>query len=1195
MKARTHPTIGFLSTWSVYGGTTIDSYTHTLLQGIYAAARDQECNLLIGCGISRPGDPRGSRTAWALPGMNVDFVPVGPWNADGLIIIPDDLSDDQLHYVQDLLQSSYPVILTTAEKPGPLVAVDNANGIRMAFNHLLQHGHRQIAFIAGKAGRGGDSAERLAAFRAALQEAGIEEDERLIAYGEHRREDGKLAMKRILESGAHFTALLASNDLSALGAMEVLRAAGRRIPGDVAIIGFDDILEARSQLPPLTTIRHPTFTLGYQAVLSLLKAIHGEIPNEINARVATQLVIRQSCGCRTEKNPLVSLEGSLPSDIETSQQVLTQLMAEATFIEVRHSPRKEIEALCSDLVNTFLDSLTDQDPAHFTGGVQRLVDWLEIHDEDGYAWHAAFSILRQGLPGIRSRSQAAQFELADTLIDEARLAVAELTQRQATDALVKHMSESNRLGLMTSQLLAALDITEITDILTQHLPELGIEQAILALYAQQEGDPFSCGTVLLDFGLAESKLGRQFLAREFPPSGFFNPDSAFQLAILPLVIDERPAGFVALSATNLEPCAAIVNNLASALRTNQLYRDAVEGRQLAEESNRLKSRFMSMVSHELRTPLSLIVGLSEMVLREQRAQPGTSSAVLRDLEQVSNSAQHLARLIGDVLDLASSEAGQLRILHEACDLTEVLLMAAKIGEQMAQEKGLAWQFHLPPLPEGVMVLGDRTRLRQVILNLISNAIKFTSSGQITLTLDVIGQNAFVSVSDTGIGIASEEQSLIFQEFHRTEQSIQAGYSGLGLGLAISKQLVMQHGGRIGLRSPGDLGCGSTFFFELPILPETNQPAQSKPVQHYPSGAVMMLSEPGDLVDPLSGYLRKRGFEVLVCEVGVGNDWLFNVMASSPAALILGNHLAEREGWAIIGMLKQQPATEHIPVLACAFDLDQDRGELLEMNCLYKPLLPEQLAEHLSQYFSPADEQRTVLVVDDDPVIVDFHCRLVEEAGCRAITASNGREALSLLESTHPDLILLDLMMPEIDGFAVLEALRARETTRDIPVIVLTARVLSDADLERCNRSVATILSKGLFSASETLEHIEAVLARQRNLGKPTQQLVRRAMTFIHAHFAEALNRDDIACHVGISADYLTDCFRQEMNVTPMTYLRRYRVHRACELLENMDQTITQIAASVGFSESAHFTHAFQREMGVTPSAYRNGKREHTSL
>jgi YesN/AraC family two-component response regulator len=196
-----------------------------------------------------------------------------------------------------------------------------------------------------------------------------------------------------------------------------------------------------------------------------------------------------------------------------------------------------------------------------------------------------------------------------------------------------------------------------------------------------------------------------------------------------------------------------------------------------------------------------------------------------------------------------------------------------------------------------------------------------------------------------------------------------------------------------------------------------------------------------------------------------------------------------------------------------------------------------------------------------------------------------------LEHSRPDLILLDLMMPEMDGFAVLDVLRERETTRDIPVIILTARMLTEADLERCNRGVAAILGKGLFSSAETLQHIEAALARQHSLGQSTQRCVRQAMGCIHAHYAESLTREDIAQHVGLSPDYLTDCFRQELGVTPITYLRRYRIRQACELLRSSQLSITQVAAAVGFSESAHFSRTFQREMGISPRAYRRGRQD----
>ncbi len=1030
-KAGVRPTIGFLSTWSVYEGTAIDSYTHTLFQGICAAAREHDCDLLLGCGMSLPASPRASRTVWPVLGEGADFCPVGPWNTDGLIIIPDDLSDAQFEYVQDLIRSGYPIVLTTAEKPGPLVAVDNAAGIRQAFDHLWQHGHRRFAFIAGKSGRGGDTMERLAAFREAQRDAGIEEDRRLIAFGEHRREDGRRAMEKILSSGAAFTSLLASNDLSALGAMEVLHEAGRRVPEDVAVVGFDDILEARSHLPPLTTVRHPTFRLGVQTVLSLLDAMEGRRMGEAQTRVPTRLVIRQSCGCRPETAPARALPET-PVDLLGLQGVLARTMAEATLVEARHSTRQEFEELSLQLTGAFAASLASGTAGPFDTALQHLVGWLDGRGEDAYSWHAALSNLRRGLSRLAPLIPGASPLFGDSLIDRARLEIAELAQRQATYALLRHMEMSSRLGLMTSQLLAAPDASASARILDQHLPHLGIDHALVALYAPQEDDPCSLCTVLLAVGLPEDAVGRQFRAREFPPAGLYPADRAHQLAILPLVVDDQTTGFVAFSATNLEPCAGILHNLASALRSGRLYRDAVEGQRLAEEANRLKSRFLSVVSHELRTPLSLIVGLSDMILREHRDKPQLSEVTMHDMEQIYASAQHLGQLIGDVLDLASSEAGQLRLLREPLDLAEVLGAAAKIGEQMAQARGLAWRSSFPQ--QGLWVLGDRTRLRQVVLNLINNAIKFTTSGTVVLQVETDEQGATVSVSDTGVGVPPSEQESVFREFHRSERTVQWGYGGLGLGLAICKYLVEQHGGTIGVRSPGDLGSGSTFFFTLPVIPAPGTETDQDLLPLPRTGCVAVLSQHAETGDSLAAYLCERGFEVQVVHIDQEPDWLMHLLAVRPAALVLDQETATRHGWALLERLKRQLSTEQVPVLVYSLDLEQDRGEWLELNVLPKPLASEELVEQLARYVD--SKERVVLIVDDDPGVLDLHGRLVEQTGCRAVCARSGRAALEILEYTQPDLILLDLMMPEVDGFAVLDALRARETTRDIPVIVL---------------------------------------------------------------------------------------------------------------------------------------------------------------
>jgi len=1180
------PTIGFISTWPVYQGTTIDRYAHSLIQGISAAANEQGCNLLLGCGFSITGNSPQNRSFWPVPGPDVNFVPVGPWNTDGLIIVPDELTKEQSQYVRDLLESGFPVIFTTPEGPGPVVAVDNTLGIRQAFEHLLGHGHRHIAFIAGNIGRGGDSEERLQAYRLALEGAGIPEDPRLIAFGEHRRDGGAAAMQQILDTGAPFSALIASNDLSCLGAIQCLQEAGRLIPDDVAVIGFDDILDARSLSPSLTTIRHPTFSLGRQAVLTLLAHIRGSADRLSRVVVPPRLIIRQSCGCPPAGTSLSFpqvdiLEPALKFDD------LARAMAEVSLVEARNSLLEDLEAQCSSFLDAFLNSLRLQDANPILREIKRVLAWTDDRDEDAHIWQAGIAVLYQKMNTLLHLVPEANQGFVTSLIDRVHLEISDQIQRRTTRSMIRHLDMTSQLGLMTAELLAALNITESAEILTRHLPKVGIRNLLAALYDHDGEDRTSQATVLFTAGLSAAVNGKRFETRKFHTLEIYPKDEPIQLTILPLNVEEKTFGFAAFNAPNPELCAAIVHNLSAALRTSQLYNDALEGRRMAEEADHLKSRFLSMVSHELRTPLSLIVGLSEIVLREQKDSSRSLGGTLRDLEQINLSAQHLARLIGDVLDLASSEAGQLHILHEPLDLTEVLQVAAKIGEELAREKGLEWSAQLPR--RGPWVTGDRIRLRQVALNLISNAVKFTSAGRVHLDVSLLDKTVVISVSDTGIGISPDEQSTVFDEFYRSRRAIESGYGGLGLGLAISKQLLEQHGGSIEVRSPGDLGSGSTFSFCLPIISETDGTVELPSPPAVSTNLVVLLAESSETGNELSGYLQSRGFEVHVLRVDEDKEWLTKIVQTPPSAIILEEQLASREGWAIIGMLKRQSSSENIPVLAYSLNPEHNQGQILELNYLHKPLKPDQLARELEHLALSKDNPQTVLVVDDDPGILEMHSQLIEQTGRRALTARNGREALTQVEQHIPDLILLDLMMPEMDGFAVLDELRARESTREIPVIILTARLLSDADLEHCNRGVATILGKGLFTTEETLRHVEAALMRRHTLSRATQQLIRRAMTYIHARYAEPLTREEIAEHIGISADYLTDCFRQELGITPISYIRRYRIRQACELLRNTDHSITQVAMAVGFSDSAHFTRTFTREMKVTPRAFRHSK------
>ena len=316
------------------------------------------------------------------------------------------------------------------------------------------------------------------------------------------------------------------------------------------------------------------------------------------------------------------------------------------------------------------------------------------------------------------------------MLHQARITISAAMRQQHRQYLVDQHWTGDRLGRLTASLQTALDEPQIYEALAQHLPEMGIDTAWIALFEPEGDDPIAWSLLRA----VTAPLQATIRSRDFPPEGWIPDDQPFSLALLPLVGRLGKAGFVAFDTSHLEVIGAIAQQLVAALNTAQLYREATEGRRLAEEANQMKSRFLSTVSHELRTPLNLIVGLSGLLLQEgeRGRRAGDRSAVPGDVERIHANAQHLGGLIGDVLDLASSEAGQLRLTKEYVDLGQALRMVAETGSQMAANKGLAWHADLPD--SGPWVWGDRMRLRQVALNLVSNAVKFTERGEVSLSL-----------------------------------------------------------------------------------------------------------------------------------------------------------------------------------------------------------------------------------------------------------------------------------------------------------------------------------------------------------------------------------------------------------------------------------------------------------------------------
>src|SRR6185436_19500881 len=365
------PTLGVLPAYQVYEGTIPHSFLVPLFRGIRSAARDRDCNVLFACGVvSHPLSPDTVHPAWPEPSPESHFVPVGPWNTHGLIVVAPLFSEARSRYIQNLIAAGHPVVFVSAGEVGPTVVPDNEEGIRQALTHLVAHGHRRIAYIAGHEAGPEDSEQRLRAYEAFVREFDLAADPRLIAYGLHNQRSGHWAMERILESGVEFTAVLASNDESAIGALHALRGAGRRVPEEVALIGFDDRLEAAAQLPPLTTVQYPIFEIGYQSVLLLLEHIRDRSRAAQTVRVPTRLIIRQSCGCQpggflpefnNERLPTTSGKALVPGPatvptpsvektLSQAEETLVQAMTTAVLANARKLSRAEVQALCRRLL-----------------------------------------------------------------------------------------------------------------------------------------------------------------------------------------------------------------------------------------------------------------------------------------------------------------------------------------------------------------------------------------------------------------------------------------------------------------------------------------------------------------------------------------------------------------------------------------------------------------------------------------------------------------------------------------------------------------------------------------------------------------------------------------------------------------------------------------------------------------------------
>jgi signal transduction histidine kinase/CheY-like chemotaxis protein len=478
--------------------------------------------------------------------------------------------------------------------------------------------------------------------------------------------------------------------------------------------------------------------------------------------------------------------------------------------------------------------------------------------------------------------------------------------------------------------------------------------------------------------------------------------------------------------------------------------------------NQAKTEFLANMSHELRTPLNAIIGFSDLMRREPGAD-GTVQVPTEWVEHINGSGRHLLELINDMLDLAKVEAGRMELRIERVELGGVVSGAVSALRPLMLRKQLGLTLDVA----AVAVLADRTRLRQILDNLLSNAIKFTpDGGQITITAQRAQTEIVLSVTDTGVGISAEDQARVFDEFQQVgDPAARAG--GTGLGLALVRRLVEAHGGTIEVES--ELGRGSRFSVRLPAAEPAPGHVPAEPVVE-PAGptsdreTVLVIEDEAAAVRLLRTYLEGAGYRVSA--VADGNEGLAAARAKPPAAIVLDVILPGIDGWEVLRRLKLDERTRDVPVVMVTVVDEQEVGLALgAVDYLVKPIDPQALISVLARHVLAGRPHRdaeplVALVVDDDTGTRELLAQCLGGIGIDVISAAGGAEALQIAHARRFDVVLCDLMMPDVDGFTVIAELRNDPATCQVPILVVTGQDLSEADKARLNGHILGIVEKG---------------------------------------------------------------------------------------------------------------------------------------
>jgi PAS domain S-box-containing protein len=550
-------------------------------------------------------------------------------------------------------------------------------------------------------------------------------------------------------------------------------------------------------------------------------------------------------------------------------------------------------------------------------------------------------------------------------------------------------------------------------------------------------------------------------------------------AAIPMHVGSRTIGALDIQSTtpnafsddDIAVLQILADQVAIAIDNARSYELSMQAVKEMREADKLKSQFLANMSHELRTPLNSIIGFSRVILKG--IDGPTTDLQQQDLLAIHNSGQHLLGLINDILDLSRIEAGKMELTFDEVNLTELIASVMSTVSGLIKDRPITLHRELPPdLPT---VRADAMRVRQVLLNLLSNAAKFTDEGAITVQARVVESatghpEITVSVTDTGPGISPEDQKKLFQPFSQVDASPTRKSGGSGLGLSISNHLIQMHGGRIGLES--EPGHGSTFFFTLPTFRGKIESANQK------KQVILAIDDDPQVISLYERYLQPQGYQVVA--LSDPTRAVERVKQLKPFAVTLDIMMPGYDGWHVLNDLKSNAETRDVPIIVCSIMEEREKGfNLGAADYLVKPILEDDILNALD-HLNEEGKIHEVLIVDDDPNDLRMIGRMLEEHGRYHPTlAEGGRNGWESILNHPPQAIILDLFMPEMDGFTLLEKIRATTGLRDIPIIVVSGGDLSAEQQEQLQEYGHRMIQKSALTEKQLVSMLERTLERAK--------------------------------------------------------------------------------------------------------------------